>query len=298
MRTLFSIAVVLGLAGALFAQSSAAEDPAAEDAAGEKHLLRYKFSQGEKIRWVTVHESAMTAKVKGHEQKSLSTSKSTKVWTVDSVAGGKISFVHAIEDVNMWRQVGDRAEERYNSKTDKKAPAGYENVALTIGKPITEATIDALGKILERQDATPKGNLNASDLVMPLPEKAIAIGEEWFAADEMRIPVQEGVKVVKTRKVFTLEKVSAGVATISVATQVLTPVNDPKVEAQLIQHVTKGFVKFDIDAGRVISRQLDWNDTVLGFDGPESSMSYIARFTEEILSSEPRTANKDGKDSK
>jgi hypothetical protein len=66
-------------------------------------------------------------------------------------------------------------------------------------------------------------------------------------------------------------------------TQLLTPVRNPKVRSQLIQRLTNGTVKFDIDAGRVISRQTDWDETVIGFEGPDSLMKYLARFTEELL---------------
>lgn len=264
---------------------------AAQDTPAEKYDLRYKFAAGQTIRWLAVHQGAWTTKIKGHEQKSLSTSKSTKVWKVEEAADdGKTTFSHAIEDVEMWRQVGDRAEERFNSKTDKKAPPSYELVASTIGQTITQATIDERGKVVHRDDKFPKFNISEGDLVTPLPEKPIAVGEEWYAPDEIRVPVEASVKLVKIRKAYKLEKVSAGVATISVATQVLTPVNNPKVEAQLMQHVTKGVIKFDMDAGQLISRRLDWNDTVLGFEGADSSMTYLARFTEELITDEPRTA--------
>jgi hypothetical protein len=187
--------------------------------------------------------------------------------------------------------VGGRAEERYNSQTDKDIPAGYEMVATTVGKPITEAVIDDRGNVAKREDKFPKFNLSVGDLVTPLPEKPIAVGESWDATDELRLPMKGGaIKLVKIRKVFKLEKVATGVATISLSTQVLTPVNDPHAEAQLMQHVTKGVIKFDIDAGRLLSRQLDWNDTVLGFEGADSSMVYLARFTEELITT-PRTAS-------
>jgi hypothetical protein len=264
-----------------------------EDASSEKYDLRYKFNKGEEVRWLTVHQGAWTTKIKGHEQKSLSTSKSTKVWKVTDVnAEGHITLVHTIDDVDMWRQVGDRAEERYNSKTDTTAPAGYEMVAATVGETITEAVIDAHGAVIQREDKFPKFNASVGDLVIPLPENPVAVGEEWFVPDEVKVPTQGAVKLIKLRKAFKLEKVATGVATISVTTQVLTPVNEPRVEAQLMQHVTKGVVKFDVEAGRVISRRLDWNETVLGFEGADSSMTYLARFTEELATGEPRTAGK------
>jgi hypothetical protein len=263
------------------------------DDAAPKHSLRYKFQAGEEVRWSTLHQGAWTTKIKGHEQKSTSTSESTKIWKITRLDGeGEISFNYSIGDVAMTRQVGARAVEHYDSKTDTEPPQGYETVAATIGQTITEAVIDKQGNIIDRHDKFPKFNLAVGDLVTPLPKDAIAVGEEWYAPDEVKIPVQGGVKLVKLRRVYHLQNVAAGVATIRLSTQVLTPVNDPHAEVQLIQHVSKGVIKFDVDAGRVLSRQLDWSDTVLGFEGPDSSMVYLARYTEELEAGEARTAGR------
>ena len=88
---------------------------------------------------------------------------------------------------------------------------------------------------------------------------------------------------------FKLLSVKTGVATIEVKTHVLTPVKEAEVKAQLMQQLTNGTMKFDIDAGRVISKQMDWDETVVGFSGADSMMEYLARFS-EVTKSEARTA--------
>jgi hypothetical protein len=72
----------------------------------------------------------------------------------------------------------------------------------------------------------------------------------------------------------------------------LTPVNNPKIQAQLVQRMTQGVIRFDIDAGRVLSQKLELDERVLGFQGPESSLHYLGRFTEEYLPPEPKMAAK------
>ncbi|MCA9213208.1 MAG: hypothetical protein KDB27_09095, partial [Planctomycetales bacterium] len=68
-----------------------------------------------------------------------------------------------------------------------------------------------------------------------------------------------------------------------ISTQVLTPVDDAKIKAQLIQQLSSGTIRFDVDAGRLMSKQLDWDESVLGFSGAGSNMKYLARFTEKLL---------------
>jgi hypothetical protein len=75
--------------------------------------------------------------------------------------------------------------------------------------------------------------------------------------------------------------VAAGVATIEVKTQVLSPVDDPRIRSQLVQRLQFGTIRFDVDAGRVLSKQMDTDEIVIGFQGADSIMQYLARFTEE-----------------
>jgi hypothetical protein len=52
----------------------------------------------------------------------------------------------------------------------------------------------------------------------------------------------------------------------------------------------EGTIKFDIDAGRLIHKQMDLDESVLGFAGADSHMQYLARLTEEPLKAETARA--------
>ena len=130
-------------------------------------------------------------------------------------------------------------------------------------------------------------------MVMPLPAEPIAIGDSWNEQSDITIPAENGeTKIIKTRLHYTLEKVAGGIATISVATQILTPVNNPLLQVQFAQQMKQGSVRFDIDAGRILSEQLDVDERVLGFNGPDSSVHFVGRFTEEYLPPPTKTASR------
>ena len=95
---------------------------------------------------------------------------------------------------------------------------------------------------------------------------------------EARLRVEDGVSVPDP---------AADLAKIAIETQVLTPVEDPKVQSQLVQRLTRGEAVFDITAGRLVSKKMDLDETVLGFEGPESMMHYVARFTETLQTDAP-----------
>ena len=141
--------------------------------------------------------------------------------------------------------------------------------------------------------------MGIGELTIPLPAEAVAIGGQWNVPREIRVKLESGAfKTIKVRELYTLEKVSAGVATIRIETQPLTPVNDPAVEAQLIQQLSKGSIKFDLDRGRLISKKLAWQDEVIGFRGPDTSLRYDAEWAEELQSEMSRTASANAKTSK
>jgi len=291
MTRFIAFALVLSVA-----HLTSAADPSPADqlkAATQKYSggeikLAYKFKPGEIFRTKVTHLATVDTKVSGVQQIVKTRSISGKAWNIQSVdASGNITFTHTVEWVDLWNKVSDRPEVKFDSRTDKTAPPGYENVTLSIGQPLAKITMSPAGRVVGRKDARPMFNPGIGDLAVPLPEKGVKVGEKWHIDEEVKLSdEQKRVKPVQIRHQYTLDKVETGVATISVNTQSLTPIDDPKLEAQLVQRMQKGTIKFDVDAGRIVSRQMDLDETVLGFSGAESSMQYVARYTEEPVKDE------------
>jgi hypothetical protein len=277
--------ICLSLALCLSAAHLSADDQAAgESSNGDRaYRLQYTFSPGEVVNCTVTHLVTVETKIRGVTETAKTRSVSTKTWRIEDVAdNGNITFTYTVEDAKMWQQLTGRQEIRYDSTSDEEPPAEYKHVADSVGKPMATVTINPAGKIVGRENARPQFNPGIGDLTVPLPAAAIRVGQQWATEGEVvvRLPDQR-VKRIKTRQVYKLAKVQTGIATITVQTQIITPVNDPVVQSQLVQRVKRGEVKFDIDAGRVRSQQMDIDETVIGFNGPESVMKYLARLTEE-----------------
>lgn len=251
----------------------------------QRYHLQYKFSPDEVFRCRVTHLTTVETKIRGVAETVQTRSASTKAWKIVGVdPAGNVTFTYTVEDVSMWQQGTGRPEIRYDSAKDEEPPDEYRHVAETVGVSLGTITISPSGEILRRENARPQFNPGIGELTIPLPPEPVQVGASWSKEGELPIRLKDGpVKRVKTRQVYQLQKVQTGVATIAVRTEVLTPVDDPAVQSQLVQRVKRGEARFDIDAGRVLQQQLDIDETVIGFSGADSMMKYLARLSEEML---------------
>lgn len=291
------------LSGWSLAQTPAAQTPAggkssvsstdnSASAAAGQYMLRYKLQAGEQLVSKVVHLAETRTRMQGHDEASSSRTITEKVWEVSSVSPtGDMTFEYRINAVELAQSVGGGEELKYNSLTDSQAPDVFRHVAETVAKPLAKVTINPQGEVIHREGDLKSPQLGMGELTLALPAEPLAIGGQWNVPREVRVKSENGVhRAIKVRELYTLEKVSAGVATIRVETQPLTPVSDPGTQSQLIQQLSKGVIKFDLDRGRMLSKQLDWSDQVVGFRGPETSLRYDAKYTEELQASPKRTA--------
>ena len=230
------------------------------------------------------HVATVETRLQTETQTSKSRSESQRSWLVTGADGETIEVASRLEFVDMWSVVSGQEVVRYNSRTDKEPPATYSHVADSIGVTLAKITIDTHGQVLDREDAVQQVEVGLGGVSIPLPAEPIPVGFSWNVPHAVKLRADDGrIVTIKTRQRYGLERVSAGVATISVKTQILTPLHDPTLRSQLVQRLSNGEIKFDIDAGRIIRRQLDWDETVIGFRGADSNMKYLARLIEELV---------------
>jgi hypothetical protein len=213
-------------------------------------------------------------KVDGTTQRSQSRSVSGKKWNFSKVEPNALTFTHSVNYVDMWQETQGQIPVRYDSRTDKEVPPEYSVVAKMIGSPISTVTIDAAGKEINREDVVKQHDMGTGGIVLPAP-----------------IQLEDGsFKKINYRTVYELKKVQTGIATISIKSQILTPGIDARIHSKMIQKLSNGMAKFDIDNGRLLSKTLEWNEKVVGFNGASSQMEYVARMKEEYQSTRVASA--------
>lgn len=282
------MSLVLGLLpGLLTAQDAAAPatPDSASEASSETHSLKYKFQAGEKVRFLTEHLATTLTRITLQESPGRSRTVTIKIWLIKEVkSDGSIVFEQSIERLVLSQLVGESDEIRYDSRSTEAPPLRYESISETIGVPLALVTISPSGEILEKEAIYEDFQMGLDDVAMPLPPEPIAVGGTWYSPHDFTCADQDGLQVlIKLRKAYTLQRVSNGIATIGMKTEVLTPVVEPRIEAQLIQELTAGTIQFDLERGRVLNKDMKWDEEVVGFSSPQSYMEFHGRFSERLL---------------
>ncbi|MCO8122119.1 hypothetical protein NHH03_10250 [Stieleria sp. TO1_6] len=284
-RLILTVACVV--VAPLFAGTARSEE-------GQTYLLRYSLQNGQRLNYEVTHVAKTKTRIRGDEEISQVHTVSKRHWDVAAASDDSMTFDHVVDAVEMTQQQGEKDEIRWSSESGDEAPREFSKVAERIGRKLSTVSINARGQETDREN---NGGTNASlgmgSLTLALPEEPIAIGASWAVPREIKTRTEDGlVKPIKIRELYTLEKVKAGVATISIQSEPLTPIDAASVRAQVVQQLSNGEIKFDLDAGHMISKELQWDETVVGFQGPNSLMEYRARMNEELIDNIVRTARR------
>ncbi len=253
--------------------------------ASEKVLLQYKLKKGDIVRTRVTHMAKTHTKVDKEEQPSTSRTVSTKTWNVKEVADdGSMTFDHSVANVDASQQVGIQDEITYNSEKSKDVPLQFKEVDKKVDQVISTITIRPNGSVVTRTTEDAYARLNLGEIAIQFPEEPVSVGDKWETTREIFVRRDDKTPMrITVREVFTLEKVNAGVAVIDVRNEPLKPIRSPEVEAQVMQQLNNGTIRFDIDAGRLLSKEITWDSTVIGFAGPESMLEYSATLQEEKI---------------
>lgn len=276
-----------GQSGATVSESPATAKSDASDGS-PAYLLRYKFKEGQTLRWEVVHRTRTRTTMKETTIVADMYSQSEKRWTVKEIdKNGAALLENSVGWLNMWQEMTGQAVVKYDSRIDKTVPDVYKSVSRMIQAPLSQLRIDTRGEVTNRKDffpTTSNQQLNPSQLTMPLPEAPLRVGDSWQIEKFLFLPKSDNVMLkVRTVQVYTLETVEGQKAVIDYRTRILTPIHDPGTEAQLVQCRTKGKIVFDLEKGQIVSQEQNLDHAVPHFSGEASTVRYINKFTESWI---------------
>ena len=299
------------------AAGPADEAPAKEAPAPAKYLLAYKFQPGQVMRFEASHETEITTHVKDETETVRNSSKAKRHFTVKAVdeKTGDADLELSIDWVHMLASFDNPSRPKlapveFQSDDPAKHPEQFNYILATVGKPRATIRFSASGipiKVLEGAlppppkasqqlgtgpAAPPLADATPETYFVPLPEEPVAVGTSW--KERFDLVLQDNEKnrqKVTVQRSYKLTEVAGRLATIELLTAVLTPIQNPAIEGQLIQREISGKVIFDIERGAVIARESGVDRTVAGPFGPRSLMQAKSKYR-EILVNDEATADR------
>lgn len=256
-----------------------------------KHALRYQFGPDAALHYIVRNDSTINVQVGPDAEKVSHSSETGRVLrTISAGQDGTTVVAVMIEYVNLSAGGFD-----WDSRSGDAPPAQFAGIDTTIGVPLMNITLAPTGAVIAAETngkAVNKDQLDSTqfDLLPRLPADPVAIGESW--TEPFNVDIVTSAKIPKSismQRTYTLESVEQGIAEIAVMTSILTPIQDPLEEGQLIQRVPSGTLRLDIAQGRLLERVMRLDNKVVGFQGAQSVL-HVLGVRQESLGSAEKTA--------
>jgi|GEM_PF-2364958 hypothetical protein len=260
--------------------------------------LRYKFVPGQLVRYDVQLNDDYRIQVGEDTDTPYSHQTSVKNYRVKAVEeDGSAILELTIESVNL--EIHQNGETfRYNSQKSEKEEGSDD----ALNQPVFLAMKALVGKPHLQLRVTPRGDVSAFvplvpgdqvpenpaqvafDVLLRLPEEPIAIGGTWKEDFEISLPIPESSlrKPVKLQRHYTLKSVEGALATIELKTKVLTILDLPEEQMQLLRRRPSGTIVLDLERGLLVSKELTQDNEVSGFNTGPSHMRFQQVVSEKL----------------
>ncbi len=253
--------------------------------AAQKYTLEYKFKKGDVIQWKHDHRTVIKTRSGAETDNTSTRAQPDFKWTVRNVdSRGTIRFDIEMERIKVLEQLGAKDPVYYNSDKDKQVPNTCVPYKERLGNVCATYSISPNGQVVAKKSNYQQITLGGvgDNPVVAFPNKPISVGHKWDVTHVVRAKDEYGYEQqLKLRLRYVLEKVVDGKAHITFDTDVLTPLSDETIRAQIVSHMARGFIVFDIARGVLLNRETRWDERVIGYQKAENYMHYTA-FRNEV----------------
>jgi len=261
---------------------------------GPQQKLAYKFTPGQFLNYEVDHK--MTFNVR-YQQNVSKTREETQTWKqlriVNVDESGNATLEPMISRVKMMAKFDAEPEITYDSQNNTEAPKKFAPVAEAIGKTYVRLQFAPNGELLRvaalpgapehLAEAATKPDAQYNFLIV-FPKEPIGIGAIW--KDRFQVPVTVDKKLsqqVSLQRQYTLTGIQGTTATITLKTSVITPINNPEVEGQLVQRTPNGIIEFDLERGVITSQTMSVVGQAVGAFGPMTALDASSTTHEKLV---------------
>jgi hypothetical protein len=115
------------------------------------------------------------------------------------------------------------------------------------------------------------------------------VGSTWKEDFEVQIRLAESglLRPVKIQRRYTLKSLDHGRAVIDLRTKVISNIQDPEEQMQLIRRTPCGTIVLDVEKGLLVSKSFTQNNQVTGFQMGAAVMRFKQLHSEKLRENSP-----------
>lgn len=315
-----------GASGPDIAQATKTDESQTTAEASE-YQLRYKFRKGD-IAHYEVNQKIVRTSTTGPRKEVTKEAiyEKKRLVVTDTRPDGSFLVQTVFDHVKMAAMFGSKVTMQFDSSKPKSSdPPGFAAARKSIENPEFRVWFKPTGaqervvrldrngeeKAEDKRDESNKGkaaedrsakekaakDADGSGFLLIFPDRPLKVGDTWRREYTVKVQISKDIKRrITILRTYRLNSVEDGIADISFASSLKTPVVRPDTLAQLAQTRPSGKVKFHINSGRIVSRSLRIEDTVLNHAGPKSMLHTTLKRTEQQIAppaADSKTARRD-----
>jgi hypothetical protein len=266
----------------------------------EPKTLRWKFQPEQKLRFAIDQQLDQSAIVSGAPVKTKIELGLELTWLVESLdASGTATIVQSIERVRASMQTPDAAEAAYDSAETKRTTAFarsvHEAVSPYLGVKVRQ-TVNGRGEVLaasaaeppageegaaSKSSLLPKENLERilSQAAIVFPEQPVNKGDAWKRNLTIGGPTGGAVEITYTYAGVEQHE-GRSIDRIDAQTRFTAPPKEKDRPAlKIVEQQSSGVIRFDAEAGRVVSSEMKSGATIETTLAAETVVSKLATTT-------------------
>lgn len=298
MRGSLSFAVSLGMAlSTVLAVNSAFGQ--------QTYDLKYKLVPGAQTHFRVIATSQITTNYGEQSETVTNSSDTRKHFRVVRSDDSDTAWLEMIIDsVRMEAQFDENDPVVFDSTNPDQQPEKFSNIMDSVGKPLAQVKFANSGEMLdihkiENGEVVPTSAVKdgekpdpSMNFLVQLPEKPVKVGDEWDVDYQVNVTITRTVQQpIKLRRRYELIGVEKGIAYIRMRTFPIVPLNDPAIEAQIIQQTPDAEIKFSLEKGLPLERKIWVDNEVIGPFGDNTSMKAKVTRLERLVDVQSSAAN-------
>ena len=255
----------------------------------DEYLLRYRFLEGEIIRYRSQKVGELCLTVAGASKSDVERVEQVRRFLVTHIdESGLSDLVMQFEKIEMSRQVNDDPPIVFRSTMKpSEVPPMFARFADRLRRGAPQFAVMPTGTPTNESDEIrlpEKTDAPETRLMPPLPEAPVQIGESWSYITPVKVRMAEEItRKIRLLTTCRLESVENGIARIKFSTSPERRLKSVLARSQLVSARPQGYFLMDIETGRINKRVIRNRNSVHGVRGPQSLVTYSSESVEELL---------------